>query len=483
MDYTKLDFVQARQALNSGEVTSVELTRQCLRRAKETHRLNAFVSLNEQHALEQAKRADELLKSGNGGALCGIPISVKDNFQTTDFPTTCASAILEGFVPQEDAFVVTLLRNAGAVIVGKNNMDEFAMGSTSMTSAYGKVYNPYNVLHVPGGSSGGSAVSVAVGSSFVSIGSDTGGSIRQPAAFCGVVGFKPSYGRLSRRGLFPLAPTLDHGGIFGRSVADVASVLAVIGVHDPLDDTSADLPPVKAEDCLKAPDTTRKIAYLKQSFDDLVDPEIRKNFEHCLQLFRKNGFSVEELDFPFTAMISGIYTILNCTEGVNSLKKIDGVHLGKAALTNGTSEEIAVASRTKYLGFNVRKRLLSGAAILQGENYENEYITTLRWRKRISDFMKESFQQYACILSPTTATPATLMEGETRQASIDFSDVFAVIANLVGLPAVSVPCGRTQEGLPMGLQLMAKRFDEETLLRYAHWFERRTKEGQEGTIQ
>ncbi len=472
MEVTQLSLYEAFSALRNKKISSKELTEECLKKQKQTANLGAFLAENETFALQSAEKADQRLFHGQAQDLTGIPISVKDNFCTVDFPTTCASKFLEGYVPTEDAFVVRLLKEQTAVITGKTNMDECAMGSTTASGAYGPAHNPLNIDCVPGGSSGGSAASVASGSSFASIGSDTGGSIRQPAAFCGITGLKPSYGRLSRRGMFPFALSLDQPGFFGRSVKDIALLCANLCKKDVNDPIYSNMPDIVFENCVRKEKKTYKIGYLKQSFDDRVENDIRKNFEEQIRYFESLGHTVVEVDLKFAEQISGLYNVISCAEAVDSLAQFDGVHLGNPTKSLNGCDDVVTASRTVGFGKNVKKRLCFGNYVLSGENREKYYEQALRIRYSLTEFLNRVLSETDFIINPSTATTATKLVGDTRpESSIDFSDVFVIPENLVGLPGISLPCGRDSNGMPMGLHVTCRKNAEEALLTFANAFE------------
>lgn len=408
---------------------------------------------------------------GGGGLLAGVPIAIKDNIVTLGFPTTCASRILEGYRSPYEATAVQRLRAAGAVVVGKTNLDEFAMGSSTEHSAFGPTRNPRDRRRVPGGSSGGSAAAVACGAVRIALGSETGGSVRQPAAFCGIVGLKPTYGRVSRFGLVAFASSLDHVGVFGATVDEAALGLSVIAGHDPRDATSAVLP---VPDFCAA--STRSLAGLiigrpREYFPSTLDHRITAACDAALRSFESVGAEVREVSLPHTELAIPAYYVLAPAEASANLARFDGVRYGKR-VTQRDLTSTYEATRTRGFGPEVTRRILLGTYALSAGYYDAYYRKAMAARARLTeDFARVFASGVSVLLTPTTPTPAFHLGAVTDPYEMYLSDVFTVPANLAGVPAISVPAGEV-DGLPIGVQLMADHFDEEGMLAAAYALER-----------
>jgi Asp-tRNAAsn/Glu-tRNAGln amidotransferase A subunit and related amidases len=473
MDYTKTDIWDILRFIKSGKVSAEEVTESCLNKAKQTAYLNAFTYVNKDFALENARCVDEKIKNNKyTGILAGIPIGIKDNISTIGMPTSCASNMLKGHFFDFDATVVEKLKEQDAVLLGKTNMDEFAMGSGSNTSAFGRVKHPINTELVPGGSSGGSAVSVAVGSTLAALGTDTGGSVRQPAAYCGITGLKPTYGRISKHGIYPLAPTLDHVGIMTKTVKDNLLVFETIYGKDPADPSTMNCENTNFDThCLDYTNKNLKIAYLKQNNDLLVDEEIRNTTNKAISFFSNNNYVVEEIDFPLLNIVSSAYSILCCGEVLRNLKIMNGVQAGNLIEHALTFEDIEKASRGEYFGLETKKRLIYGAYVIRSENFEKYYNKARKLRTMIIDYMKNIFRNYDIVLCPTTACTAHRNDRKDNLEQLEFNDVFAVIANFTGRPAITVPSGKDKNGLPIGLQFIGKTYNENDIFNIAYFYE------------
>jgi len=431
-------------------------------------KINAFVRFSKEAALAGAETKNER------GPLSGIPISVKDNICIRGTETACASNILKGHIPPYDAHVIQNLKKAGAVVLGQCNMDEFAFGSSCETSAYGPARNPWDLERVPGGSSGGSAAAVAADMAIAALGSDTGGSIRQPASFCGVVGLKPTYGRVSRYGLIAFGSSFDQIGPLTKTVEDSALLLNVLAGHDSRDSTSA---------LREVPDYTRalkrdvrglRIGLPDEYFVEGLDPEVGKSIQEAASVFRKLGAEIKTLSLPHTEYSIAVYYIVAVAEASSNLGRFDGVRFGKRAQA---ADLLEMYRKTRHEGFGTeaKRRILLGTFVLSAGYYEAYYRKGQKVRTLIRDDFQRAFRDTDLILSPTSPTPAFKL-GERSQdpLSMYLSDIYTIPANLAGIPAISVPCGFTRAGLPVGLQLMARPFDEETLFRAAYTFEQET---------
>jgi aspartyl-tRNA(Asn)/glutamyl-tRNA(Gln) amidotransferase subunit A len=463
-------------AVNAREVTAQDGVRACMTRVVNGEsgpsRANAFISFDYESALAQAARIDAALVQGRL-PLAGVPVAVKDNICTADMPTTCGSRILAGYRSPFDATVVRRLRAAGAVIVGKTNLDEFAMGSSTENSAFGVTHNPHDPTRVAGGSSGGSAAAVARDMVPVALGSETGGSVRQPAAFCGVVGIKPSYGRVSRYGLVAFASSLDQIGVVGRSVADAAAVLAVIAGADPLDATTAQLP---VPDLAAAFDRDARglvVGVPQEYFPPELDAGVAAACYAALERLRALGATVQPVSLPHTRYAVPTYYIIAPAEASSNLSRFDGVRYGARASDARTVLDVYVRSRSACFGAEVKRRIMLGTYALSAGYYEQYYGTAQRVRTRIREDFDRVFGAGVDVLfTPTTPTPAFRIGEKTADPyAMYLSDIFTVTANLAALPAISLPIGNVA-GLPVGGQFIAPRWQEAVLIRAASALER-----------
>ncbi len=454
--------------------------------AEKEKTLLAYLSIFEKEVLEEAERVDEEIRQGKKiDLLAGIPGAIKDNICLAGARTTAASKMLDNYRAPYDATVITRLRKRGAPILGKTNMDEFAMGSSTENSAYQKTTNPHDGERVPGGSSGGSAAAVAGGEAVWALGSDTGGSIRQPASFCGVVGFKPTYGRVSRSGLIAMASSLDQIGPLTQTVEDAAIVFSRIAGFDPLDATTAELPEGKPfEECMDKKVEGLRIGMPKEYFPESLDPRVKAQCEEALDRFRSLGMKIEEVSLPHTELALPVYYILVPSEISSNMARFDGMKYGlsindqkKTALTDASSTllETYLDSRRHGFGPEVKRRIMLGTYTLSAGYYDAYYKKATAVRTRIRQDFEEVFKKVDVLFSPTTPTPAFRFEEKSQNpVAMYLSDVFTVPANLAGIPAISFPLGTVEEGgkaLPIGGQLMGQWFDEETLLAVAGAFE------------
>lgn len=434
--------------------------------------MNAFLSVFGDAAREHAREVDAKCAAGVAGPLAGMVLAVKDNICIKGWPVTCASRILQNVVCVYDATVIKRLREADAIIIGKTNMDEFGMGSSTENSAFGPVLNPIDETRVPGGSSGGSAVAVAAGMAHAALGTDTGGSIRQPAAFCGVVGLKPTYGRVSRYGLVALASSFDQIGPLAHSVADVARVLQVIAGHDPMDSTSADVPVPDYVSFLTGDIRGVKVGLPKQALGEGLDDDIRDAVEECCDRLREGGAEIVEVSLPHAAYSIAAYYVLMTAETSSNLARYDGIRYGYRAAGVRDVNDMYVRSRSEGFGSEVKRRIILGTYVLSAGYYEAYYRKAQKVRRLIQQDFLNAFAQVDCMLMPTAPTTAfKLGEKADDPLAMYLSDIYTVSANLAGIPAVSVPCGKDRHGLPIGVQVLGKHFDEGMVLKVANYLE------------
>ncbi|HEV8701019.1 MAG TPA: Asp-tRNA(Asn)/Glu-tRNA(Gln) amidotransferase subunit GatA [Candidatus Polarisedimenticolia bacterium] len=461
---------EIRSLVASGEASAVEVCRAHLERARALEpRLKAFRILLEEEALREAARVDrERAEGRTPGPLAGVPIAVKDVLCARGAPATCGSRILQNHVPIYDATCVARLRGAGAVLLGKTNMDEFAMGSSTENSAFEKTSNPWAPDRVPGGSSGGSAAAVAAREVPAALGTDTGGSIRQPAAFCGVPGMKPTYGRVSRYGLVAFASSLDQAGPFGRTVEDVARVLQVIAGHDPHDSTSADVDVPDYLAGLRRGASGLRLGVPAEYFKGGMDKEVDASVRSALHLAEGLGARLEEISLPHTEYAIPTYYIIATAEASSNLARYDGVRYGHRAPGARQLGPLYVRTRTEGFGAEVKRRIMLGTYVLSSGYYDAYYLKGQKVRTLIRRDFERAFEKVDAILTPTTPTPAFRFGDKTDDPlAMYLSDIYTVTINLAGLPGISIPCGLTRERLPIGLQIIGRRFDEETVLRLA----------------
>ncbi len=440
--------------------------------AKLDGEIGAFLTLCEERAMKQAGLIDQMAAEGQPlPPLAGVPIAIKDVMVTSGVRTTAGSRILDNFIPPYDCSAVARLEAAGAVILGKLNCDEFAMGSSNENSAYRPVHNPRDTTRVPGGSSGGSAAAVAAGMAIATLGSDTGGSIRQPASFCGAVGLKPTYGRVSRYGLIAFASSLDHIGPFAKTVAEVALLLRTIAGRDPMDSTSADIavPDYVAE--LDKPVEGLRVGVAKEYFGEGLNSEVRTAVDAAIQELSKLGCDIIPVSLPHTEYAISTYYVIATAEASSNLARYDGVRYGFRA-KSGTLSEMYRKTRDGGFGGEAKRRIMLGTYALSAGYYEAYYLKAQKVRTLITRDFEEAFKQVDVIASPTCPTTAfRLGEKSAHPLAMYLADIYTVTANLAGIPGISVPCGESSEKLPIGLQLFARHFDESTLLRVAHAYQ------------
>ncbi len=476
MTFQKLTIQEMRQKLISGQLTSVELTQGCLDRIKATDgQLNAFITVCEEEALAAAAEADQQLAAGNAALLTGIPVAVKDIFNTLDVRTTCASKILDNYVSPYDATTITKLRDQGAIIVGKLNMDEFAMGSSGENSAAGAVRNPWDTERVPGGSSSGSAAAVAAGQVVATLGTDTGGSVRQPASHCGVVGLKPTYGRVSRYGVVAFASSLDQVGPVAGNVEDCALMLGAVAGYDPADSTSVDCPVPDYLENLKAGVSGKKIGLPKEYFIDGLDPDIKKGIDAAIETYRQLGAEIVEVSLPHTDYSVACYYLIAMAEASSNLARYDGVRFGARQDSGDGLNGMYQQTRSAGFGDEVKRRIMLGTYALSSGYYDAYYLKAQKVRTLIRQDFQHVFEQVDMLLTPVAPTPAfKIGEMVNDPLQMYLSDIFTIPTNLAGTCAMSLPCGFSEDGLPVGLQLIGKPFAEAEMLQAAYAFEQAT---------
>ena len=472
MEVCRLGIGELRERFDRGELSSVEVTRAFIERIREVdERIRAYLTVTEEEALEMASRADEMMKEGKVFPLTGIPLAIKDNICTKGIRTTCASRILHNFVPPYDATVIRRLKAHGAVILGKTNMDEFAMGSSTENSAFAITRNPWDLEAIPGGSSGGSAAAVAADECAGALGSDTGGSIRQPAACCGVVGLKPTYGRVSRYGLVAFASSLDQIGPMTKSVRDSALLLGAIAGHDPHDSTSSPLPDEDFTRLLGEEIRGMRLGMPKEFFIEGMDPEVEERVKEAIRVLEGLGAEAFEISLPHTPYAVATYYIICTAEASSNLARYDGVKYG---LRKEGEDLIEMYRETRSDGFGpeVKRRIMLGTYALSAGYYDAYYKKASQVRTLIKEDFEKAFERCDLIVTPTSPTAAfAIGEKIDDPLQMYLSDIFTISVNLAGLPALSLPCGFTQRGLPVGLQIIGKPFSEATLLQAAYAYE------------
>lgn len=468
-----LTYDQIREKLLSGELTCESIVKRYLEKIKEFERLNAFLSVFEKKAIQRAVEIDEKIKNGYVGKLAGMVIAIKDNICVKDEKCTCASKILENFVSIYNATAVERLLNEDAIVIGKTNLDEFAMGSSTENSYFGPTLNPYDEDRVPGGSSGGSTVAVAAGLSTTALGSDTGGSIRQPAAFCGVYGLKPTYGRVSRFGLVAFASSFDVIGPFGNSTKDVALVLQVIAGRDENDSTSADVPVPDYLSYLDKDVKGLRVGVPVEYFAEGLDDEIREAIEKRLDFLRESGAILEKISLPHTEYNIPTYYILVTAEASSNLARYDGARYGYRSPQAKSLYEMYVKSRSEGFGAEVKRRIMLGTYVLSAGYYEAYYRKAQKVRRLIKEDFDKAFEKVDVIITPTSPTTAFKLGEKTDDPlKMYLSDIYTVSVNLAGVPAINVPAGFDSKGLPIGMQIIGKQFDEGTILKVSDFLEK-----------
>ena len=477
MNLAALTLHQASDRLRRREFSSSELTEAVFARIAATDdKVHAYLTLARDEAMAQARQADQRLKQNeNESPLLGVPLAVKDNFLTKGLRTTCASKILGDFMPPYDATTVGKLRQAGAVIVGKTNLDEFAMGSSAENSAFFPTHNPWNLERIPGGSSGGSAAAVAADQCIAALGTDTGGSIRQPAACCGVVGLKPTYGRVSRYGIVAFASSMDQVGPLTKDVRDAALLLQALAGNDPADSTSASLAVPQYLEALGGNVKGLRIGVPKEYFVSGMQLDVEQAVRNAIRELEKNGAIIEEISLPHTEYAVAVYYIVATAEASSNLARYDGMRFGHRADAKDLTETYRV-SRDEGFGAEVKRRIMLGTYVLSAGYYDQYYLKAQRIRTLIKQDFDLAFNDCDVIITPTSPTTAFKIGEKIKDPlQMYLSDIYTISANLAGLPALSLPCGFDGDGMPIGLQIIGKPFDESTMLRVAHAYEQATE--------
>lgn len=482
MDLLSLTAVELGTAIKRGQATAREAMEAVLAQIDKTEEtLHCYITIDRSKALKEAEAVQKKIEAGKlQGPLAGVPVAVKDNLCTEGLLTTCASRMLDNFVPGYSAEAVLNLKRAGAVMVGKTNMDEFAMGSTTETSAFGPTRNPHDPQCVPGGSSGGSAAAVAAGECFFALGSDTGGSIRQPAAHCGVVGMKPTYGTVSRYGLAAYASSLDQVGPLGKTVEDCAAILEAIASHDKKDSTSLAREDTDFSSALEKSVKGMRIGIPRDYFGPGLNGEVKDAVLAAAGELAAEGALVEEFDLGLTEYAVPVYYTIASAEAGSNLERYDGVKYGYRAQEGKNLHEMYKKSRSQGFGPEVKRRIMLGSFVLSAGYYDAYYRKALQVKTMICRAFAEAFRKYDCILGPVAPdTAPRLGESLTDPLKMYLGDIYTVPANLAGLPAVSIPCGKDRAGLPIGLQLTGDCFQEKKLIRAAYTYEQTAKRGGE----
>lgn len=478
MSILELTAVELGKKIKAGEVTAVEAAKAALAQIRAAEgQVNAFVTIDEEGAL---KRAEEVQKQIEAGRLCGplagVPVAIKDNMCTKGMLTTCSSKILYNFVPTYTAEAVLNLEKAGAVILGKTNMDEFAMGSTTETSAYGETRNPWNLDHVPGGSSGGSCAAVAANECFYALGSDTGGSIRQPSSFCGVTGIKPTYGTVSRYGLIAYGSSLDQIGPVAKDVTDCAAILEAIASYDPKDSTSIRREDTDFTSALADDVKGMRIGIPRDYFGDGLNPEVKASILAAVEVLKSKGAIVEEFDLSLVEYAIPAYYVIASAEASSNLSRFDGVKYGYRAENHDGLHSMYKRSRSEGFGPEVKRRIMLGSFVLSSGYYDAYYLKALRTKALIKQAFDKAFASYDLIVAPASpATAPRLGESLCDPIQMYLGDIYTISVNLAGLPGLTVPCGIDGKGLPIGMQLIGDCFQEKKLIRAGFSFEQSRK--------
>ncbi len=474
MELLDMTAVELAKAIKEGKTTAVEAMEAVIAQIERTEsEYNCYVTFDKEAALNEAKETQKKIEDGTlKGLLAGVPVAIKDNMCTEGVLTTCSSKILENFVPQFSSEAVIRLKEAGAVIIGKTNMDEFAMGSTTETSAFGVTKNPRNPQHVPGGSSGGSAAAVAANEAFCALGSDTGGSIRQPASYCGVVGMKPTYGTVSRYGLIAYGSSLDQIGPLTKDVTDCATIMEVIAAHDPKDSTS-----IKREDtnftaALVNDVKGIKIGIPKDYFGEGLDLEVKEAVLKAAEVLKEKGAIVEEFDLSLVEYAIPAYYTIAAAEASSNLERFDGVKYGYRAKDCEGLHNMYKKTRSEGFGAEVKRRIMLGSFVLSSGYYDAYYLKALRVKAMIKKAFDAAFAKYDVILAPVAPTTAPKLGASLSDPiKMYLGDIYTISVNLAGLPGISVPCGNDSKGLPIGVQMIGNSFSEKTLIQTAYTYE------------
>jgi aspartyl-tRNA(Asn)/glutamyl-tRNA(Gln) amidotransferase subunit A len=471
MDIRLLTVESTRIAIREKQFTSGRVVDEFYKKiVAEDPEIQAYLTLCQDRAQQKARQIDDLVGRGEAlPPLAGVPVAIKDVMVTKGIRSTAGSRILQNFIPPYDCTAVARLEAAGAILLGKTNCDEFAMGSSNENSAYGPVRNPRDKSRVPGGSSGGSAAAVAAGTAVAALGSDTGGSIRQPAAFCGVVGLMPTYGRVSRYGLIAFASSLDHIGPLTKTVKDAAIILRYIAGRDPMDSTSADVPVPDYEQDIEKPVRGLKLGVPKEYFAEGLDAEVRAAVEAAIQQLAADGCEIVPISLPHTSYAIPTYYVIATAEASANLARYDGVRYGYRTARPRTLSEMYRKSRDEGFGAEVKRRIMLGTYALSSGYYDAYYLKAQKVRTLLARDFEAAFRQVDAIATPTTPTAAFKLGEKTDDPlQMYLADIYTVVGDLVGVPGISVPCGKTKSGLPIGVQILGKHFDESTVLRLGH---------------
>lgn len=475
MNLLELTASQLAIEIKEGRTTAVAAMEAVISRIEQREsELNCYITFDKEKAMEAAKRAQEAIEAGTlTGPLAGVPMAVKDNLCTVGILTTCASKMLENFVPTYSAEAVRLLEKAGAVIVGKTNMDEFAMGSTTENSHFGVTRNPWNPECVPGGSSGGSAAAVAAGECYFALGSDTGGSIRQPASYCGVVGMKPTYGTVSRYGLVAYGSSLDQIGPLCKDVTDCATIMEIIASHDEKDSTSVKREDTDFTSALVDDVKGMKIGIPSTYFGEGIDPQVKKSIMDAVKLLEDKGAIVEEFNFDLVDYAIPAYYTIAAAEASSNLERFDGVKYGYRAKNYDGLHNMYKTTRSEGFGKEVKRRIMLGSFVLSAGYYDAYYLKALKVKALIKKAFDEAFAKYDVIIGPVAPTTAPILGSYNEDPmKMYLSDIYTISLNLAGLPGISVPCGKDDKGLPIGMQLIGDCFKEKNIIRAAFSYEK-----------
>lgn len=474
MGLLDLTAVELAGQIKSGKTTAVEAMEAVIANIdSKEEELNCYVTFDREAALSAAKEAQKKIEAGElTGPLAGVPIAIKDNMCTEGVLTTCSSKILENFIPQFSSEAVKRIEEAGAVVIGKTNMDEFAMGSTTETSAYGPTKNPWNTEHVPGGSSGGSAAAVAANECFCALGSDTGGSIRQPASYCGVVGMKPTYGTVSRYGLIAYGSSLDQIGPLCKDVTDCATIMEVIASHDKKDSTSVERKDTDFTSALVDDVVGMRIGIPRDYFGEGLDPQVKEAVLSAAEVLKSKGAIVEEFDLSLVEYAIPTYYTIAAAEASSNLERFDGVKYGFRAKDYDGLHSMYKKTRSEGFGPEVKRRIMLGSFVLSSGYYDAYYLKALRVKAMIKKAFDEAFAKYDVILGPVAPTTAPKLGSSLADPiKMYLGDIYTISVNLAGLPGISVPCGKDDNGLPIGVQLIGDCFNEKKLIQTAYAYE------------
>ncbi|SHE50689.1 aspartyl/glutamyl-tRNA(Asn/Gln) amidotransferase subunit A [Thermoanaerobacter uzonensis DSM 18761] len=476
MELYSLTIHELRELLKKREISALEVTKSYLERIKEVEpKIDALVTITEDFALQKAKEADEKIKKGEGTALTGIPVIIKDNISTEGIKTTCSSKMLENYIPPYNATVVEKLLEEGVIILGKSNLDEFAMGSSTENSAFKTTKNPWDLSRVPGGSSGGSAAAIAADEAAFALGSDTGGSIRQPASLCGVVGMKPTYGLVSRYGLVAFASSLDQIGPFTKDVTDCAIVLNTIIGHDPKDSTSLKIDKPDYTSYLKEDIKGLRIGVAKEFFGEGIEEGVKETVQESIKVLQDLGAEIIDISIPYVEYALPAYYIIASAEASSNLARYDGIRYGHIAEKYEDLIDMYMVTRSEGFGKEVKRRIMLGTYALSSGYYDAYYKKALKVRTLIKNDFEKAFEKCDVIIGPTSPTVAfKIGERANDPLAMYLADIYTVSVNIAGLPGISIPCGLS-DGLPVGLQIIGRHFDEGKILNVAYAFEQANK--------